>query len=132
MPSKDVTLPPGGSMPHEFVEEEGLDGSARPEIPWYQEPPSIAYCMHAQQIVSDCIPRGNLLARKFSQKIFARWDDRCRKLPFTQYPTENSPICRLFEVVSILIGEQIDFDGQRHALRIERPEAGQAVLAPLE
>ena len=66
--------------------------------------------------------------KTFCKKIFARWDDRCRKLPFTQYPTENSPICRLFEVQSILIGEHIDFDDQRHVFRIERLEAGQAAL----
>jgi|MudIll2142460700_1097286.scaffolds.fasta_scaffold242188_2 hypothetical protein len=41
---------------------------------------------------------------------------------------ENSPICRLFEVQSILIGEHIDFDDQRHVFRIERLEAGQAAL----
>jgi len=56
---------PGRSIPHEFVEE-GLDGSARPEFPWYQEPPSIAYCMHDRQIGTDCILRENLFASNFS------------------------------------------------------------------
>jgi len=36
---------------------------------------------------------------------------------------------RSFEAKSLLIGERIDSDDQRHAFRIERVEAGQAVLA---
>jgi len=112
----------GRSIPHEFVEE-GLDGSARPEFPWYQEPPSIAYCMHDRQIGTDCILRENLFASNFSS-------DGTTPAESFLYAIISviKSICRVFEVKSIWIGEQIDFDDQRHALRIERPEAGQAVL----
>jgi len=65
--SENALLPPCGSMPHVFVEEEGPDGSARLERSWYREPPLIAYCIHTRRIGTNCIPWSNSIASNFSR-----------------------------------------------------------------
>jgi len=42
-----TTLPPGGSMSHEFVEEEDPGGFVRRDTTRYREPPLIVYSTHS-------------------------------------------------------------------------------------
>ena len=124
MPSKDATLPPGEEHSAR-IRRRGRPGWFRAARNSLVSRTSINCILYARPV--NCYglyPAGETLCKQF----FARRKNRCRTFPLTQYPTENSPICRLFEVKSILIGEHIDFDDQRHELRIERPEAGGAVL----
>ena len=65
MLSKDTALPPGRSIPHEFVEEEGLDGSAQPEIPWYQEPPSNCILYARMKNCLELYPAGKTFCKEF-------------------------------------------------------------------